>query len=98
MSRATLQVLEDFVSGGGDTPWLMRYLLTGFQCEFCTLASMIVIESSHRVGVDGWILVEGECPIEERCHSWVEKECADGTLVVDLIAHQFGEFRAGFGD
>ncbi len=98
MSRATLQVLEDFVSGGGDTPWLMRYLLTGFQCEFCTLASMIVIESSHRVGVDGWILVEGEDPIERRRHSWVEKECAGGAFVIDLTAHQFVEFRAGFCD
>ena len=98
MSRVVFRVLENFAWGGGDIPWLTRSLFTGFPGGLCTLASMIVIESFHRVGVDGWILVEGDDPIGRRRHSWAEKECAGGTFVIDLTAHQFAEFRAGFGD
>lgn len=97
MSRVVFRVLEYFAWGGGDIPWLTRSLFTGFPGGLCTLASMIVIESFHRVGVDGWILVEGDDPIGRRRHSWAEKECAGGTFVIDLTAHQFAEFRAGFG-
>ena len=98
MSRIAFRVLESFAAGAGHVPWLTRSLLTEFPGGFCTLASMIVIESSHRVGVDGWIRLEREDPIERRRHSWAEKECVGGTFVIDLTAHQFGEFRAGFGD
>ena len=97
MSRVVFRVLENFAWGGGDIPWLTRSLFIGFSGGFCTLASIIVIESSHRVGVDGWIRLEREDPIERPRHSWAEKECAGGTFVIDLTAHQFAEFRAGFG-
>ena len=98
MSRVTLRILEDFAAGGDDTPVLARHLLPALSDELCSRASMIVIESFHRVGVDGWIRLEREDPIERRRHSWAEKECVGGTFVIDQIAHQFGEFRAGFGD
>ena len=97
VSRIAFRVLESFAAGAGDVPWHTRSLLTEFPGGFCTLASVIAIESFRRVGVDGWILVEGEDPIERRRHSWVEKECAGGAFVIDLTAHQFAESRAGFG-